>query len=156
MSSTNAIFNLAPGRFGPSLLTRLVKSKELISLCESVITPYYKRRVDQTVKLVREYMTDLPVRMHKPEGAMFLWLWFEGLPITSETLYKKLKQCGVYIIPGSHFFPGLDDDNWEHKQQCIRVSYAGNEDQVAQGLEIIAREARLAYETGRVQARAYQ
>ena len=117
MTSTNAIFNLAPGRFGPSLLTRLVENRELISLCETEITPYYKRRVDQTVKLVSEYMKGLPVKMHKPEGSMFLWLWFDELPITSEVLYKQLKLCGVYIIPGSHFFPGLDDDKWAHKQQ---------------------------------------
>jgi valine--pyruvate aminotransferase len=152
MSGTNAVFNLAPGRFGPSLLTRLVQSKELISMCESVITPYYKRRVDQTVALVRKYMKDLPVRIHKPEGAMFLWMWFDGLPISSELFYKKLKQCGVYIIPGNHFFPGLDDDNWDHKQQCIRVSYAGNEGQVEKGIKIIAREARRAYKMDRVQA----
>jgi len=151
MSSSNAIFNLAPGRFGPSLLTRLVASKELISLCDTVIRPYYKHRVEQTVKLVSEHMHDLPVRIHKPEGSMFLWLWFDGLPITSEMLYKKLKQCGVYIIPGSHFFPGLDN-NWEHKHQCIRVSYAGNENQVEQGIRIIAREVRSAYELEPVQA----
>ena len=47
----------------------------------------------------------------------------------------------------------INDDNWAHKQQCIRVSYAGSEDQVEQGIRIIAREARAAYESERTQAR---
>ena len=146
MVHSNAIFNLAPGRIGPSLLTRLVANKELLSLCNNIIKPYYQLRVEHAVNLVREYMNDLPVRIHQPEGAIFLWLWFEGLPITCETLYQNLKKRGVYIIPGNHFFPGLEEP-WEHKQHCIRVSYAGDENQVEQGLKIIAHEVRLAYQS---------
>lgn len=145
ITRSNAIFNLAPGCFGPCLLTRLVENKELIALCDTIIKPYYQLRVKQAVDLVREYMSDLPIRVHKPEGAMFLWLWFEGLPETCETLYQKLKQRGVYIIAGSHFFPGLKE-SWAHKQQCIRVSYAGDEKQVEQGLKIIAQTVREMYQ----------
>ncbi len=141
---SNAIFNLAPGRVGPSLLTRSVESKELLSLCDSVVKPYYQLRVQQAIDLVREYMDDLPLKVHSPEGAIFLWLWFEGLPISCETLYQKLKNRGVYIVPGNHFFPGLTED-WEHKQQCIRVSYAANTHQLEQGIKIIAQEVRAAY-----------
>ncbi len=151
ITRSNAIFNLSPGRFGPSLLTRLVENKELISLCDTTIKTYYKLRVDHAVNLVREYMSDLPVRVHKPEGAMFLWLWFEGLPDTCETLYQNLKKRGVYTISGSHFFPGLKE-NWEHKLQCIRVSYAGNEKQVEQGLKIIAQMVRVAYQGAHIKA----
>ena len=143
---SNVIFNLAPGRIGPSLLTRLVGNGEILALCNTIIKPYYQLRVKHAVHLVREYMADLPVRIHQPEGAIFLWLWFEGLPITCETLYQNLKKRGVYVIPGSHFFAGLKEP-WEHKQHCIRVSYAGDEKQVEQGLKIIAQEARIAYQS---------
>ena len=67
-------------------------------------------------------MGDLPYRIHRPEGAIFLWLWFEGLPITSEELYQRLKARGLLVVPGQNFFPGMDD-NWSHKDECIRVSY---------------------------------
>ncbi len=148
MSGSNAIFNLAPGSFGPSLLTALVESKALIPICDRVITPYYKNRVHRAVEFVRHYMADLPVKVHRPEGALFLWLWFDGLPITSETLYQILKKRGVYVIAGEHFFPGLDD-NWDHKHQCIRVSYATKESKLEQGLKIIAEEIRNAYDETR-------
>jgi len=40
----------------------------------------------------------LPYHVHKPEGAFFLWLWFEGLPVSSQELYERLKKRGVAII----------------------------------------------------------
>ncbi|MEZ4518271.1 MAG: hypothetical protein R3C44_16100 [Chloroflexota bacterium] len=52
--------------------------------------------------------------IHKP--GFFLWLWFnENLPINSSqgTLYERLKARGVLIVPGHHFFPGLDEP-WDH------------------------------------------
>ena len=144
ITGSNAIFNLAPGRFGPSLVTRLVQSGELIELSEKVIRPFYERRVQVAVDLVREHMGDLPVRVHKPEGAIFLWLWCEGLPISSEQLYRNLKGRGVYVIAGQHFFPGIDP-GWRHCHECIRVSYAGDEDTVRQGFQAIGEEIRAAY-----------
>jgi hypothetical protein len=29
----------------------------------------------------------------------------------------------VLVVPGHNFFVGMDDD-WEHKHECLRVSYA--------------------------------
>ncbi|MGI9316233.1 MAG: valine--pyruvate transaminase [bacterium] len=144
ITGSNAIFTLAPGRFGPELLKRIVDSGELLQLCQKIIKPYYKERSDNAVAMVAELMPDLPVRVHASEGAIFLWLWFEGLPISSEELYQRLKAQGVLVIAGHHFFPGLEMP-WEHKNQCIRVSYAASEFDVRKGLEIIAEEARLAY-----------
>ena len=51
----------------------------------------------------------------KPEGAIFLWLWFKDLPITTEQLYQRLKARGVLMVPGHNFFPGLDKP-WPHTQ----------------------------------------
>ena len=144
LKSSNAVFNLAPGRFGPSLISNLVWEKKLIKLCADTITPYYKHRVDLAVDLIHSLMVDIPVRIHKPEGSIFLWLWFEDMPISAEVLYHRLKKRGVYIIAGHHFFPGLSEQ-WQHKHQCIRVSYAGDSEQLAQGIQIIAEEVRLAY-----------
>lgn len=48
------------------------------------------------------------VLVHKPEGCIFLWVWFRDLPIRAEELYFKLKEKGVLIIPGHLFFPGQE------------------------------------------------
>ena len=81
------------------------------------------------------------------EGAIFLWLWFEDLPITSEELYHRLKKRGVLVVPGHNFFPGINDD-WKHQQECIRVSYAQEVSVVEQGIKLLAEEVSRAYAEG--------
>jgi len=147
LTAANAIFALAPGRFGPSLATRLIKSGELSTLCADVIKPYYRKRSRAAIAQVAAEMADLPVRIHASEGAIFLWLWFPGLPISTETLYRRLKNRGVLVIAGRHFFPGLNAP-WPHRDECIRVTFAAGESEVERGLSIIAEEARRAYTAG--------
>lgn len=144
ITRSNAIFTLAPGRFGPSLVTRLLESRELLPLCGEIIAPYYRERSRQAITLVRELMADLPVRVHSSEGAIFLWLWFPDMPISGETLYQRLKQRGVLVIAGRHFFPGLGQ-TWRHRDECIRVTYATDPAQLRRGMEIMAEEVRRAY-----------
>lgn len=83
-----------------------------------------------------EIFADLPVYLHKLEGAFFMWLWFKDSKITSEMLYQKLKEQDVYIIPGHNFFIGIED-SWEHKHQCVRINYANDETTLRKGLEAI-------------------
>ncbi|MGB5709032.1 MAG: valine--pyruvate transaminase [Arenicellales bacterium] len=147
ISGSNAIFTLAPGRFGPGLITNIMASGEILHLCQNIVKPFYRNRSDNTIGLVDQLMSDLPVRIHVSEGAIFLWLWFEGLPISSEELYQRLKARGVLVIAGHHFFPGLDS-SWQHRNECIRVSYAASETDVIKGIEIIADQVRIAYLKG--------
>ena len=147
ITGANAIFTLAPGSFGPSLVTRLLQSRELLPLCDDLIVPYYQQRSHQAINHIRERMAGLPVRIHNSEGAIFLWLWFPGLPISSEVLYQRLKQRGVFVIDGQHFFPGLTE-RWQHRHECIRITYAANPAQVERGIAIIAEEVRRAYSDG--------
>ena len=70
-----------------------------------------------------------------------------GLPITCQELYDRLKQRGVVVVPGHYFFPGLDEE-WQHRHECIRVSYAGEDKLVQQGVQIIAEVVRQAYSEG--------
>jgi valine--pyruvate aminotransferase len=97
------------------------------------------------VQWFREALGDLPFHIHKPEGAIFLWLWFDKLPITSQELYLRLKQRGVLVVPGQNFFVGLDTD-WPHTHECLRVSYAQDADTIKRGIALIASEVRNAYE----------
>jgi valine--pyruvate aminotransferase len=138
MGRINGIMILAPNSVGPTLMTRMIKDKELLKLCRNVIKPYYQQKAATAVALFDEIFTDLPVYLHKLEGAFFMWLWFKDMGVESEVLYNKLKQENVYVIPGHNFFIGIDDD-WPHKNQCIRINYAKDEATLRKGLEVIKR-----------------
>lgn len=139
-----SVYSLAPGGMGPALALDMVRSGEITKLSREVVRPFYKSKVDQAVEQLRKEMEGIPFAVHKPEGALFLWLWFEDLPITSKELYERLKKRGVLVISGHYFFPGLDEP-WVHKNECIRVTYAQNDEVVRQGLSIIADEVRNIY-----------
>ncbi len=144
ISSMNAIVSLTPGNMGAGMALEMARSGEMISLGREVIRPFYLRKARQALDWFAEDMGDAPYRIHKPEGAFFLWLWFPGLPITSAELYARLKARGVIIVPGHYFFPGLKDA-WRHRYECIRVSYAQDDAAVRAGIAIIAEEVKRAY-----------
>lgn len=141
LSGINAIMNLATGSFGAMLAEPLVRSGDILKLSRDVVCPFYKAKMERAVAAFTEAMGDsCQWYVHKPEGAMFLWLWFPGLPITSFELYQRLKQRGVLVVSGHYFFPGLPEDGWRHRQECLRVTYSQDDDRVAEGLRIIAEE----------------
>ena len=141
ITKMNAIFNLALGNFGPALVLDMVTSDEILSICNNVIQPYYKQKAQRAVDLFKQELQGLEYHIHKAEGAIFLWIWFPGLPVSCEELYKRLKDRGVLVISGHYFFPGLDDA-WTHKNECIRVSYAMHDSIVEQGIKVIAEEIK--------------
>lgn len=140
--NANAINHLAPGRVGPTLAHRLLEDNMLMHLCDKVVKPFYERKLKHALDVIDHCTADIPVRIHKPEGALFLWLWFEGLQITSYELYQALVDTGVFVIPGEHFFPGVNDNNWRHRYECIRVNYAGPDATIEQGLALLAQVVR--------------
>jgi len=143
-ANANGIVNLACGNIGPAIATELFRSGDIRNLTRDHLTPFYLDRANKAVNAFRSALGDLPYRIHKPEGAFFLWLWFEGLPVSSQELYERLKRRGVLVVPGHYCFFGLEDD-WPHRHECLRVSYVQDEDQVKRGIELIADEARKAY-----------
>ncbi len=136
MGRISGIMTLAPNSVGPSLLLRLIQDKELIALSNNVIKPYYQKKAEVAIALFNEIFTDLPVYLHKLEGAFFMWLWFKDMGINSEELYENLKKQNVYVISGHNFFMGIDA-SWEHQHQCIRINYAKDEETLRKGLEMI-------------------
>lgn len=137
----NAVINLATGNFGAMITKDLISSGEILRLSQFQIKPYYQAKVIHAVEIIRRELDGLDYYIHKPEGAIFLWLWLPGLPISSDELYERLKLKGVIIISGSHFFPGLEED-WKHKHQCIRITYSMNEKIVEKGIKLIAKELK--------------
>lgn len=147
-TNANTIISLASGNLGPAIAREWFRTGEILELSQRHVTPFYRTRSEQTVDWFREAMGDLPFHIHKPEGAIFLWVWFEDLPITSQELYQRLKARGVLVSPGQDFFIGLEGEDWPHRNQCIRVSYAQDEDTVRAGVKLIAEEAARAYREG--------
>jgi len=148
LSSVNAILSLAPGRFGPALVMDLVESGDIIGISRDIIAPHYRGRAARAVDLLREELAGLDVFLHRPEGAIFVWLWCRGLPVSSTVLYERLKARGVIVVSGEYFFPGLEHDDWAHKRECLRLTYADDPDRVERGLRIVAEEVRRAYREG--------
>ncbi len=144
LAAVNAIFCLAPGSLGPAFATGLVESGEVLALGRDVIRPHYAERAERAVGILLRGLGDCDVRIHRPEGAFFLWLWMPGLPVTSAELYERLKARGVIVVSGHHFFPGLGHDDWPHKHECIRISYADEWSRIERGLEIVIDEVRRA------------
>lgn len=145
-SRANTVLSLAPGNMGPMLLTQLLKENTLQDLAKNEIRPFYEARAQMALSACQTHLAELPCRVHKPEGAIFLWLWFEGLPITSQALYERLKARGVLVVPGEHFFMGLDDQSdWPHSRECIRVTYTQAPERVEAGIKVIAEEVRAVF-----------
>lgn len=145
-ANANGIVNLACGNIGPAIATELFRNGDIVRLTRDHVTPFYRKRSAETVGWFQSAMGNVPYRIHKPEGAFFLWLWFEGLPVSSQELYQRLKRRGVLVVPGHYCFFGLDDAAWPHRNECIRVSYVKDEESVRRGVEIIADEVRALYE----------
>jgi valine--pyruvate aminotransferase len=144
VTSFNATAALAPAGTAATIVEPLLASGELARLCRDVVRPHYAARCEETIDRLRAAFRDLPLVIHQPEGAFFLWLWFPGLPITSAELYQRLKARGVYVISGHHFFFGLEAD-WPHRQECLRINYSQAPESVARGIEILADEVGRAY-----------
>lgn len=138
MGNLSGIINLTPGGLGPTLMQRWVESGDIIRHSAQWIRPFYQAKAQQTVRWLLEAIPDPSFRIHKPEGALFLWLWFDGLPIHSQALYQRLKEVGVIVVPGHYFFPGIEDAQWPHQYQCLRLNYAQPEPQLRQAIYKLA------------------
>lgn len=147
ISNMNGIVSLSPGSVGPAIALEMIQRGDLLKLSEEIIRPFYQQRVEQTLKIVRRYIPEQRCLIHKPEGAIFLWLWFKDLPISSQTLYQRLKARGVLMVPGHYFFPGLTED-WPHAQQCMRMNYVPEPQLIEQGIAILAEELERAHREG--------
>ncbi|WP_050904778.1 valine--pyruvate transaminase [Vibrio campbellii] len=148
LTNMNGIISLAPGSVGPALANHIIGKGDLLKLSSEVIKPFYKQKSQRAVELLQEAITDERFRIHKPEGAIFLWLWFDELPITTMELYQRLKARGVLIVPGEYFFIGQKDE-WDHAHQCLRMNYVQDEEMMQKGIAIIAEEVEKAYHEGK-------
>ena len=145
VSNINSILSLAPGSFGAALTTEMVLNGDIIRISREIVKPYYEQKSLQAIEWLHRELEGLNYFVHKSEGALFLWVWFKGLPISSYELYERLKKRNVLVVSGHYFYPGLDDENWAHSKECIRITYSMSEAVVEQAIKIIADEVRALY-----------
>ncbi len=141
----NTVISLANGNLGPVLMTSLLESHSLPAMCKNTLLPFYRARRDFAISSIEKYFTGIDYKIHEPEGAFFLWLWFPSLPITSTQLYERMKDKGVLIMDGTHFFfglPSVSEQNWDHAQQCVRLTYCQSEEVIDSAIQLIAKELR--------------
>ncbi|MCA1178433.1 MULTISPECIES: valine--pyruvate transaminase [unclassified Pantoea] len=139
IGNMNGIISLAPGSIGPAIATEMIVRGDLLRLSEEVIKPFYQAKVSETIAILRRYLPEDRCLIHKPEGAIFLWLWFRDLPISTEALYQRLKARGVLMVPGHFFFPGLEQE-WPHTHQCMRMNYVPDAEKIERAVQILAEE----------------
>lgn len=139
---------LCPNNFGQAIVTPYLQDGTLDELCKNTLTPFYKSRSELAMQMLYEiFPAEIPWHVHKSEGAMFLWLWFDGLPITSQELYERCKARGCFVNSGHHFFFAMPetDEPWSHRHECLRISFTPTEELLRKGLSIIADEVKKAF-----------
>ena len=143
ITAMNAIFSLANNSLGAELVEPMIASGEIFELSEQIIKPFYAQKSRQAKQWIEKSFDGLDYYVHESEGAIFLWLWFPGLPISDTQLYQRLKSRGVLVLPGVYFFAN-HDSSIKHQRECIRLSYAQDAKDVERGIAVIAEEVRTA------------
>lgn len=137
-------------RYGQAIAAKAIESGKLAKISRKIIRPYYQSKFEIVeTTLDRSMSKDLPWFLHKGEGAIFSWLWLRDLPISDWDLYQELKKVGVIVVPGSSFFPGLREE-WQHKQECIRISLTASDEEIETGMQRLARVIEKVYREGKV------
>lgn len=137
LSNMTAITSLAPGGVGPVVVNELLRKQELTALCDDIIRPFYQARCQLAVDWLKQTVNDERMSIHLPEGAIFLWLCFEGLSITTSELYEELKKHGLLVVPGKYFFPGRQFPG-KHAESCLRMNYVQSENDLRKGIQILS------------------
>jgi len=141
---TNACIHSS--RYGQAIAAKAISSGKLAHIATTVIRPHYQRKIEVLENTLDAAMPDIPWYLHQGEGAIFAWLWLKDLPMTDWEFYQELKQVGVIAVPGNGFFPGLIED-WQHKQECLRISLTATESEIAEAMKRLAQVAKRVYQS---------
>ena len=145
VSNIGSILSLAPGSIGAGIATGLVENGAILNISRNIIKPYYQAKSVKAISWLHRELKGLDYYVHKSEGALFLWLWFKNLPISSYELYERLKKRNVLVVSGHYFYPGLEDKDWQHAHECLRLTYSMDEKVVEEAIKIIADEVKSLY-----------
>ena len=150
VSAMSSVIGLSNPTLGQAITKPMIESGEILQMSREVVMPFYREKSQRAQAMVSEsFGDDFAYSVHRSEGALFLWLWFPDLPITTMELYQRLKARDVLVVPGRYFFYGLeasaDHADWRHREECIRMTFTMAEDVVREGIQIIGEEVRRAW-----------
>jgi valine--pyruvate aminotransferase len=140
----NAITQLSPNTMSMFIIEKLIETRLINTISNELIRPFYMKRAETIVQILEDGFKGYPIRMHKSMGTMFIWIWGDGLSITSQRLYERLKRKGILTLSGHHFFLGNKNNNWKHKDECLRITYSQNYKIIEKALKIIIEEFKCA------------
>lgn len=145
IGNMNAIAALASGSFGQALAENLIKTGLLVEKARDFVRPYYENKAKKASAAFHRYFSGTNYAVHKSEGSIFQWLLLKDLKIPTLQFYAELKKKGVIVVPGEYFFFGDDRAGGlppvcghPHYNKCLRINYAGEEQEVDEGIKIIA------------------
>lgn len=145
IGNLNAIVSLASGSIGQALADNLIKTGALVEKARTFVRPYYEEKSKKAAASFHRYFAGTEYLVHRSEGSIFQWLFMKDLRIPTMRFYEELKKKGVIVVPGEYFFFGDDTENGlprlkehPHYDKCLRINYAGPEDEVDEGISIIA------------------
>jgi valine--pyruvate aminotransferase len=134
-------------RYGQAIAARAIASGALAQVSATVIRPYYQDKFAVLEAALAEAMPDdVPWYLHRGEGSIFAWIWFDQLPITDWQLYQQLKQRDVIVVPGNAFFPGIREP-WPHTQQCLRISLTAEGQDIRAAMGQLGEVVRTVYQS---------
>ncbi|MCQ2584330.1 MAG: valine--pyruvate transaminase [Treponema sp.] len=147
VSKINAIAALATGSVGQSIAGELIRTGKLIETAKNSVRPFYEKKSLGIQSFIHKYFEGTNYKIHKSEGSIFVWLYLPDLKIGTIEFYNKLKEKGVFVMPGEYFFFGNSPDaepveKHPHYDKCLRLNYAGPEADVEYGVKLIAEEYR--------------
>jgi len=139
LSAFHANMSIHSSRMGQYLAGLAIKNGSLEKLSNKVVSPYYKKKSDLFNSALKENLpSNINWYVHKAEGSLFTWLWVDHPKFNDRKFYNILKENSLLCVPGSVFFPGLDQD-WDHKQQVLRFSLGASDDVLINSTKIISK-----------------
>lgn len=122
-------------------VARALEEDAIDAVVAASITPFYAERRKYLESLLASALpSGIAWRIHASEGGMFTWLWVDEDWFEDIRLYQLLKERGVFIVPGRHFFtdPERDRPLGRHLRQCVRISMTPDPEDLTTGVALIA------------------
>ena len=123
---------------GPAL--DLVKSGEITRISREVVRPFYEAKAKRAVAQLQRELEGLPLPSTNPRVPSFSGFGSKACPsargnFTSASRKGRARGVRTLLLPRTR-------RDWPHKNECIRVTYAQDDEVVEKGLSLIASEIR--------------
>lgn len=123
---------------GQALAAMAINAEDLRAASVAYIRSYYQKMHALAAQLFSHYLADHDYFLHEVEGGMFTWLWLPTLKASDLEVYEAAKQKGVFVVPGSVFFSGVDRND-AHIHQCFRISLTCTESELESGIKLLSK-----------------